>query len=158
MAAFTKTTWSEISFRKLKLLGQQMSFTIDYSKVECGCNGAVYLVNMPEVSEEITTSGYCDIQGYEEASKVPPCIELDLIEGNAKAVQSTLHTRKGHGIDGACNQDGCLGSWGKESNTSSADVLYGRLVGRERTRLVLSTQDDLSLFMRDFGDGGWGAV
>jgi hypothetical protein len=31
--------WSDISFRKLRLLGQQLSFTVDFSKVGCGCNG-----------------------------------------------------------------------------------------------------------------------
>lgn len=40
---------------------------------------------------------------------------IDLIEGNSKAVQSTLHTGAGHGPDGrTCNQDGCYGSVGKE--------------------------------------------
>ena len=33
--------------------------------IGCGCNGAVYLVNMPEVSDNILTSSYCDIQGFE---------------------------------------------------------------------------------------------
>lgn len=36
-----------------------------------------------------------------------PCLEVDLLEGNAKAVQATLHTNKGRGADGqSCNQDG----------------------------------------------------
>ena len=43
-------------------------------------------------------SAYCDIQGPEGVS---PCLEIDLIEGNTKALQSTLHTGPGHGSDGA---------------------------------------------------------
>ena len=37
---------------------------------------------------------YCDILSD------PPCFEIDLLEGNAKAVQATLHTGEGHGSDG----------------------------------------------------------
>ena len=42
----------------------------------------------------------------------------DLIEGNAKAVQATLHTTKGRGADGrSCNQDGCFANVGKDGAT-----------------------------------------
>ena len=72
------TTWEEISFRKLKLLGHELSFTIDLSRVECGCNAAIYLVEMAEVSDNILTSGYCDIQGY-DSDEMEACTELDLL-------------------------------------------------------------------------------
>ena len=48
-----------------------------------------------------------DIQGYDDPT-TGTCVELDLIEGNKKAVQATLHTRQGHGQDGTCNQDGAI--------------------------------------------------
>jgi hypothetical protein len=49
--------WTDLSFEKLKLLGQQLAFTIDMSQVGCGCDAAVYLVAMPEVSDSIISSG-----------------------------------------------------------------------------------------------------
>ena len=49
--------------------------------------------------------GSCDIQGY-DLPNVRPCAELDVIEGNRKAVQATLHTQQGRGQNGKCNQDG----------------------------------------------------
>ena len=58
-----------------------------------------------------------DIQGYDLAD-VSPCVELDLLEGNVKAVQSTLHTAQGKGEDGRCNQDGCVGNWGRHAETA----------------------------------------
>ena len=63
--------------------------------------------------------GYCDIQGFDSA----PCLEIDLLEGNRKAVQTTLHTAEGHGTDGrSCNQDGCVANLGKDPSTA---YLYG---------------------------------
>lgn len=57
---------------------------------------------MEEVSNSIADSGYCDIQGVDGAA---PCTELDLFEGNVKAVQATLHTAQGFGATGVCNQE-----------------------------------------------------
>ena len=100
--------WDKVSYQKLFLLGSILSFTVDLSGVGCDCNAAVYLVQMDEVSPSIVSSGYCDIQGYDQDQPdVGACMELDLIEGNKKAVQSTLHVREGIGADGTCNQDGC---------------------------------------------------
>lgn len=67
-------------------------------------------------------AAYCDIQGY-DSGDVQACTEIDLIEGNAKAIQTTLHTSEGHGNDGrSCNQDGCWNNWGRERKTAH---LYG---------------------------------
>ena len=41
---------------------------------------------------------YCDINTH------PACLEIDLFEANAWAIQSTLHTQLGKGPDGSCNQ------------------------------------------------------
>ena len=58
--AFTAAlrSWREVSFRKLHLLNKRLSFTIDLSSVGCGCNAAVYLVGMGEVSDSLIDSGY----------------------------------------------------------------------------------------------------
>ena len=67
--------------------------------------------------DESNPAAYCDIQGYDAG--VPACVELDLLEGNAKAIQATLHTFRGHGFDGhSCNQDGCTANWGKTTDTA----------------------------------------
>lgn len=73
-------------------------------------------------------SNYCDIQGYEvDGDDVEPCLEIDLLEGNRKAIQTTLHTRSGHGADGhGCNQDGCYANLGKMADESSR---YGPGIG-----------------------------
>lgn len=100
--------WRDVSYRHFNLLDRALSFTIDVSNVGCGCNAAVYLVQMTEPDGD--GPGYCDIQGYDsEFDIVQPCLEIDLLEGNAKAVQATLHTGRGKGADGqSCNQDGCV--------------------------------------------------
>ena len=62
-------------------------------------------------------SNYCDIQGY-DSDEMDACTELDLLEGNKKALQATLHTAQGKGADGRCNQDGCVGNWGRKPGTA----------------------------------------
>ena len=110
--------WRDVAYRRFELLGRSLSFDVDFSSVGCGCNAAVYLVQMPDPTTD--GSGYCDIQGY-DIDGVKPCLEIDLIEGNAKAIQSTLHTQRGHGVDGrTCNQDGCYANLGKEHNQGGA--------------------------------------
>ena len=101
----------DVTYKKFHLSNRELTFDVDMSGVGCGCNAAAYLVAMPE-RPSATSSAYCDIQGPEG---VAPCLEIDLIEGNTKAIQSTLHTTQGHGADGAtCNQDGCASNFGKD--------------------------------------------
>ena len=88
--------WSRIHYQRLKLLGKSLSFVVDVSKAGCGCNAALYLVAMSQPTP--TSSNYCDIQQGQSA-----CLEIDLFEGNRKAMQTTLHTQRGTGL-GPCNQ------------------------------------------------------
>ena len=108
-------SWSSIDYNTLNLAGKSLSFTADYSRVGCGCNAALYLVAMPSKGHG-NNSGYCDIQAGSNA-----CLEIDLLEGNTKAIQTTLHTQTGQGADGTCNRYGCAVNWGK-----SSQELYGR--------------------------------
>ena len=110
----SKHHWSDVKYRKLDLRGKTLSFTVDVARAGCGCNAAIYLVGMDH--PEGGASDYCDIQIK------PPngCIEIDLFEGNQKAMQTTLHTQYGTGM-GSCNQWGCGVNWGKASNH-----LFGR--------------------------------
>jgi len=98
-------TWSTVQYRKLALLNRSLEVTVDVSNVGCGCNAAFYLVGMGMPTS--TSSNYCDIQDDQS-----PCLEVDLFEGNRKAVQATLHTQRGIGL-GPCNQWGCGVNWGK---------------------------------------------
>jgi len=107
-------SWSSIEYNTLHLAGKSLTFTADYSRVGCGCNAALYLVAMPQRGQG-NNSGYCDIQAGSNA-----CLEIDLLEGNTKAIQTTLHTQTGQGTDGTCNQYGCAVNWGK-----SNQELYG---------------------------------
>ena len=113
-----KAEWVDFTYRKLDLLNRDLSFDVDISGVGCGCNAAVYLVAMPN-QPDATNAAYCDIQGPDGKA----CLEIDLLEGNTKAVQTTLHTAQGHGADGAtCNQDGCVANVGR---TEESAHLYG---------------------------------
>ena len=112
-----KMQWLDVEYEKFELLGKSLSFTIDVSEVPCGCNAAVYLVQMDRPTEE--ASAYCDIQGFDDSS-MEACTELDLIEGNQKGLQSTLHTAQGKGEDGKCNQDGCAHNWGRYAESRAA--------------------------------------
>ncbi|KOO25747.1 glycosyl hydrolase family7 [Chrysochromulina tobinii] len=113
-----KMQWSDVAYEKLAPLDKSLSFTIDMSAVPCGCNAALYLVQMDMPSGD-DGSGYCDIQGFDDPS-MKACTELDVIEGNQKALQSTLHTTPGKGEDGRCNQDGCAANWGRHEETNPA--------------------------------------
>ena len=77
--------WSGVSYHKLGLLNRELSFDVDLSGVQCGCNAAVYLAHMTQIGGK---PNYCD------AWSEPSCLEIDMLEGNAKALQATLHTVK----------------------------------------------------------------
>ena len=102
-------------YQMLDLRGKSLSFDVDVSKVSCSVNAAFYLVAMKG-------QGYCDIQSN------PWCVELDLFEANSHAIQVTVHTQRGIGGDGTCNQWGCTTNWGelpRTYNNRSTAELYG---------------------------------
>ena len=105
-------SWAQVRYRHLNLLGKTLTFTVDVSGVGCGCNAALYLVGMKQPMGG--ASGYCDIQVQGGGA----CIELDLLEANRKAVQSTVHTQTGEGV-GPCNQWGCAVNWGSKAATGA---------------------------------------
>lgn len=101
------TSWSDVALVKLDLTQHTLAMSVDLSGVGCACNAAAYLVDMAPESEYLPPSArgvgpvYCDVQGptgtsIVNASRAQLCIEDDLIEGNVKAFQSTLHTAFTH--------------------------------------------------------------
>ena len=80
-----------MQYEHLHLLGKTVRFSVDVSHVGCGCNAALYLVAMGHPSDG--SSRYCDILGGEPGT--PPCVEIDLFEGNTKGMTSTVHTVTG---------------------------------------------------------------
>jgi hypothetical protein len=76
----------------INLLGKTLSFTVDVSHVPCGTNAALYFVAMhPSPGEQWAT--YCDIMSGGNA-----CVEVDIFEANVGAIQSTVHTTTGEGL------------------------------------------------------------
>ena len=115
--------WGTFEYLRMPLLNRALQFEVDLSKVGCGCNAAVYLVKMPERPNEYT-SAYCDIAGVGGSEA---CLEIDMVEGNAKALQATLHTTTARGWDGrSCNADGCAANVGK---TEESQRLFGPAPG-----------------------------
>ena len=113
------SSWPAVRYNKLNLLGKTLKYTADFSGVGCGCNAGLYLVAMQTSTP--TGSGYCDVQMKKEA-----CLEIDLQEGNRKAMATTLHTRyefkNATGkppplADNVCNQWGCGVNWGKDDDS-----------------------------------------
>lgn len=115
--------WSTVKWDNMKLLGKTLKFKIDLSNVPCNCEASVYLVEMGPTGLD-TRSGYCDITGGPDAK---PCVELDMLEANIKALQASIHTAPGADIaeDGTCNERGCLTNWGKDSRAGRTDGTQG---------------------------------
>ena len=115
------SSWDEVSYDKVRLLGKTLHFTMDISQVGCGCNAALYLIDMKQPSEA-TGSNYCDIQMDDPQQ----CLEIDIIEANTGAAQATLHTDGGVGYDDppTCNQWGCAANWGR-TDADTAQCRFG---------------------------------
>ena len=54
----TKKAWEEHQYIRLDLSASPLTFTLDLSKVPCGCLACVYLVAMPDPS---LGANYCDM-------------------------------------------------------------------------------------------------
>merc|ERR1719210_1506410 len=108
-------TWEPDDILQLKLLGKAISFTVDLSQVGCACNLALYLISMPaygvdgRLSEGTNRGGqppyYCD------ANQVGGqwCPEVDIMEANTAAFQSTPHKcdEPQNGAYFYCDREGC---------------------------------------------------
>ena len=122
------------NYTMLKLLNQEVSFTVDVSNEPCGMNGALYLSEMDASGGRSTQNpagasygtGYCDAQcgapsyinGVRNDNRLGACCnEMDLWEANANATALTPHacTKPGLfacsgndcGSNGVCDKSGC---------------------------------------------------
>ena len=122
-------------YSMLKLLGQEVSFDVDMSKLPCGMNGALYLSEMDASGGRSKLNpagaawgtGYCDAQCFNTSAFINGvanvntlgacCNEMDLWEANAVATQLTPHTCTKAGlypcsgsecdVNGICDKTGC---------------------------------------------------
>jgi hypothetical protein len=120
-------SWNKHRYVRFDLRQQMLSFTVDISGVKCLCAGCLYLSLMPPPSDE-TGDNYCGIQTPNGGPNNSTCTEIDLMEANQKAFQTTVHTTRGKDFDGTCNDKGCTVNWGNETHTGSGvptSSLYG---------------------------------
>ena len=122
------------NYESLKLLNQEISFTVDVSNLPCGMNGALYMSEMSmsggrsKLNPAGATygTGYCDAQcpksswinGVANVNDNGACCnEMDLWEANARSTQLTPHACNTTGLyecsgadclsTGVCDQIGC---------------------------------------------------
>jgi len=106
--------WDPQGFRALQLLGKTVSFTVDLSRVGCNCNLALYLTQPPARSEDGSfAKGDCPWSPYYcDANQVCGswCPEVDIMEANTHAFQSTPHKCDAPSPTGhysKCDRAGC---------------------------------------------------
>ena len=78
------------------------------------------------VQQRIT--GYCDITTASYPNGA--CTEVDLIEANAAAIQTTVHAQTGQGRDGSCNEGGCGVNFGNNERVRAGGSLSRQVYGR----------------------------
>ncbi|KAI1813125.1 concanavalin A-like lectin/glucanase domain-containing protein [Poronia punctata] len=108
------------NYEMLKLLGQELTFTVDLSTLPCGENGALYLGEMDKTGGRNEYNqggaefgaGYCDAQcpvatwknGTLNTDASPYCCnEMDILEANSRAHSFTPHPCN----DETCDKGGC---------------------------------------------------
>ena len=139
----------KIQYEKVKLFSHVLRFSVDVSRVACGCVAAVYLVDMPLRPDASRRSQYCDARPRPRPGGT--CIEFDLLEANVHGVHAALHTRPGNEPDGTCNQLGCVVNWGNRT-TSAAGVPVSQLYGLA-PGAAISTRRRFEVEVRDDGRG-----
>ena len=135
-------------YEMLKLIGKEFTFDVDQSKLPCGMNSAVCLMEMEEdggygglnTAGAAWGTGYCDAQCFTTPfinglpnldGKGACCNKLDVWEGNRAATSIAPHvcnkpslftcTGNDCGFDGSCDEWGC----GYNTYRNGAKTFYG---------------------------------
>jgi cellulase len=95
-------------YEEFKLVGKELSYTVDMSQIPCGVNAALYTSEMPQNGKKTTEdpfgpeggTGYCDANCVDGDC----CPEFDIQEASSKAMVFTAHCceSKTH-----CDTSGC---------------------------------------------------
>jgi cellulase len=148
----------------MSLLGNELSFDVELSKLPCGMNGALYLSDMEldggrSVSGGLNPAGaeygtgYCDAQcpvsdfinGVANPARLGACCnEMDIWEANARATAYTPHPCRAEKIRTCSNETDCgqpegyCDKWGCSYNTYSQGQheFYGTGVGNKINTLL----------------------
>jgi len=112
---------------QLKLVGKELNFTVDLSRVGCACNVALYLISSP--GRDLDGKPYPGPKNsdqppyYCDANNVGGqwCPEVDIMEANNHAFAATPHKCDApvNGHYNYCDRDGC------SQNTRDASDSYG---------------------------------
>jgi hypothetical protein len=106
------------------LLGHALSYTVDLSAVGCSCNAALYFVSMPGYNRssgstpDPRSAYYCGANAGKPSVNTSAtggrgnyCPEMDVLEANRYAAQSTPHicngTNRGAAFYPMCDHHGC---------------------------------------------------
>jgi len=90
--------YNHTQYLGVNLLGKKLSFMVDLSSAECGCNAAFYLTSMNlNTRKSDCFDYYCDANNVCGES----CAEIDIMEANRHAFHATLHSKEDHGGKGA---------------------------------------------------------
>ena len=123
-----KQEWGEHRYHRFDLSQRELKFTLDVSRVPCGCIACVYLVAMKDPAKG--KSNYCDMATYlDPGIGDGVCMEFDILEASNNAFGSNLHTQVGEGHDNTCNSWGCLNRLGPESDHAEDRRAYGPNAG-----------------------------
>ena len=109
------------NYRMFKLLNKEISFEVDVSTLQCGMNGAVYLVQMDQdggmrrnprnQAGAAYGTGYCDAQCPKDqfTGSRACCMEMDLWEANKISTAFTAHACSAEGVNAnaSCASIGC---------------------------------------------------
>lgn len=121
------TKWQQHKYVRMDLMASPLRFTLDLSKVECGCLACIYLVAMRD--PDTKGDSYCDMAenvvaggGYGGGT----CYEVDLLEANNHALQSAVHTQLGEIGGGQCDRNGCYSRVGGPASPGWAQAIYGK--------------------------------
>jgi len=149
-----------------------LRFTVDLNGAACGCNAALYLTSGPSPYPGRTGNFECDASGSRAGGW---CSELDLMEANSMAFQTTIHAcpAPGHGPSGLpnppCESKGLHfghmqkqygpGPGHKIDSTRPFAVTISFLPGEHLTIRVMLVQGELYTFKEILqADGMWPAL